>query len=184
MSVLSFVCWLIWLHFQTFSLFSSFSLSILLIPFPLLLSFSLSLPFRRFRKLSLLLLGSLLQTRACSCLLAMFQPTPPPCNDASVIIAFGFCNRISRKIKGQRSMPISMVLSNRDYIFHRREILDTGYSWNHRCPNFFQPLVSPLLACDFHPQRLQRALIPLSIFHPEGEREVKRAKVNGACQHT
>lgn len=91
------------------------------------------------------------------CLDLCFRPEPtdvswqcfnPPylhCNDASVIIAFGFCNRISGKRKGQWIMPTAMVSSNKDHFFsHKREILDVGYPWYHICPSFLQSSVSPL----------------------------------------
>lgn len=53
---------------------------------------------------------------------------------------------------------------------------DTSYPRYHRCISFFQISVSPLLPCDFHPQTLQRALVPTCICDFDDEREVKKSK--------
>lgn len=79
-------------------------------------------------------------------------------------------------------MPTAMVSSNKDDFFFLTK-RNSGcrlslISYMSKLP----PVLSfPIVPCDFHPHRLQRALVPTCIFDIEDEREVRRAKVSGAC---
>lgn len=97
---------------------------------------------------------------------------PPSHNDVSIIIALGFCNRICGA-KANGTCQLQWFCQIEINFSHIREILDTGYPWNHRCLSFFQPSISLLLECDFHPQRLQRALIFPCILREKGSEKSK-----------